>query len=137
MKFNHNAKYREMAEKYQRLFELSTRFIQILQEKKSIEEFLLKKDIKSIGIYGMNHLGERLFEELKNSSVTVRWGIDQEAHMIYIPGITLHTLAEELEAVDAVIVTPVTYFEKIKDDLQKKVSGGTKIISLEDFLYAI
>lgn len=124
-------------DKYAILFETSIRWIQIKQEGKNLEEYFVKNNYHSIGIYGMSYLGERLFEELRNSSVKVAWGIDQEAHLIYIPGLKLYTLEEEKEKVDAVVVTPITYFDEIMQNMKNNIGNETAIISLEDILYEV
>ena len=47
--------------------------------KKSLAEYLLERDIHSVAIYGMGYLGELLWEDLKDTSISVAYGIDRNA----------------------------------------------------------
>lgn len=127
-------KEREMAEKHLSLMLLLNRWLEIKQEGKSIIEYFHENKIKNIAIYGMSYVGERLYEELKNSDIEIRYEIDKNAEKIY-SDVDIFSPEEELSKVDAIIVTPIFYFEEIEKMLKEKVDS--QIISLEDILYEL
>ena len=80
----------------------------------------------------MSYIGERLFEELKNSSIIIKYGIDKTKNGIYFD-LDIVTVEDELATVDAIIVTAFHYFDEIEKQLSRKVQ--CPIISIEDILY--
>lgn len=80
----------------------------------------------------MSYAGERLLEELKGSRITVKYGIDKRSDEIY-EDIELFSPDDDLEDVDAVVVTAIAYFEEIRDRLSVKMD--CPVISLEDAIY--
>ena len=101
------------------------------QEGKSLVDFFEDNGYKSIAIYGMSYLGERLMDELKDSSIEVRYAIDRNAENIYA-GVEVKKPEDDLEEVDAVIVTAVFFFDEIEEQLEKILD--CPIISLEDIV---
>jgi len=98
-----------------------------------IDGYLSRKNISSIAIYGMDCRGIRLFHELKDTSVIIRYGVDR-APQTRIKGLDiLHPDEMKKEDVDAVIVTAVFAFDEIQKNLKNK--GFSKIISLDEILY--
>lgn len=82
----------------------------------------------------MGCAGERLLNELKDSEVIVKYDIDQRADEIHTD-IDLFTMDDELPEVDAVVVTPVFFFDEIQSKLSDKIE--CPIFSSEDILYAV
>lgn len=124
----------ELASKHFWLFMLMSRWVEIKQEGKSIADYLEAKGYYNIAIYGMSYVGERLLAELKDSRVNVKYGIDRKPESVNVD-IPMVFPDSDLEIVDAVIVTPVFYFEVIRESLEKKVD--CPILSLEDILYEV
>lgn len=127
-------KNHEMSEKHFALFLMMNQWVKVKQEGKQLSEYLKKKGYKTIAIYGMSYAGETLADELGGTDITVSYGIDKNADMIYSFIDVVH-MEDELKAVDAVVVTSVTSFEEIKQKLKSKIS--CPVISLEDILYDI
>lgn len=125
-------KWEKLSEKHLKLMLLLNQWIYIKQQGKSVIDYFHKENINSIAIYGMSYIGERLYDELKNSDVTVKYAIDNNADRIYSE-VELISPDEDLEEVDAVIVTPITFFPEIEKKMSKKVN--CPIISLKDILY--
>ena len=82
----------------------------------------------------MSYAGETLIEELKGTDIHIAYGIDKGAESIYAE-IDLVSPNDKLQDVDAIIVTAITFFEEIEEQLSEKVK--CPIISLEDILYEI
>lgn len=101
------------------------------QEGKSITIFLKTNNFHNIAIYGMHHLGKILLKELQEEDITVSYAIDKNADTMKT-SIKVFRPNEELDEVDAIIVTPIFYFDEIERQLSQKVK--CPIISLEDVI---
>lgn len=123
-----------LSDKHLVLFLMMNQWVKVKQEGKDLREYFEKNDFKNIAIYGMSYAGETLVEELKNTDIHIAYGIDKNADAIYAD-IDIVSVNEELQGVDAVVVTAITFFDEIEKVLSKKVS--CPVISLEDILYEI
>ena len=126
--------WREQADKNRGLFRLMDQWVSIKQEKKNIEAYFIKNHYKKIAVYGMSYVGLRLVKELKNSEIEIAYGIDRNAANIYSE-IKLVTIEENLPDVDAVVVTLVDGFDKVRDMLSKRLS--CPVIAIEDIINEI
>lgn len=127
-------KAQTMSDKHLALFLMMNQWVAVKQEGKNLEDYFEKNNFHSIAIYGMSYAGERLLEELRNSNIVVKYGIDKNASGIY-SDIDLVTMEDKLEEVDAVIVTSIFFFDEIEEKLSAKMN--CPIISLEDILYEV
>lgn len=130
-------KINEMFEGHKKVHELYMAFDQWLrlrQEGKTLVEYFEKNNYKTVAIYGMKELGERLYDELENTGIEVRYAIDKNADSIYAD-VDVVTPDDDLEPVDVIVVTAIYYFDEIEENLSGKVDYP--IISLEDILYEI
>lgn len=121
-------------DKYFRLFTLMTQWMKKKQMGKQVGGWLEKRGFKHIAIYGMGDVGECLALELSDSNIEVDYGIDQNAEIQSCLD-KIYSLDTELPAVDAIIVTPVTSFVKIRALLMLKTKAI--ILSIEDVIDAI
>jgi len=84
----------------------------------------------------MSHVGKLLVEELRDSGITVKYGIDKDVNIQYFTKeIKIFRPTDFLENVEAVVVTPITYYEEIKECLSKKIE--CPILSLQDIIYEL
>lgn len=127
-------KQKAYADKHLELFLLMNQWVRVKQENRSIADYLQKKGFSTIAIYGMSYAGETLFNELEDSMIKVKYGIDKMADSVY-SDIDIVSPESELEEVDAIIVTAITFFESIEKMLMEKVH--CPILSLEDILYEV
>lgn len=123
-----------MSKKHLALFLMMNQWVQVKQEGKKLADYLGEHGYKTIAIYGMSYAGETLINELKGTDINILYGIDKKADSLF-SAIKLISLEDELEDVDAIIVTAITFFDEIEEKLSKKVS--CPIISLEDILYEV
>lgn len=110
------------------------RWLQIRQEGRTLAEYFKKNNYKTIAVYGMKELGDRLVDELKDSEIKVCYAIDKNADQIY-SDIDIVTPDDDLEPVDVIVVTAIYYYDEIVDVLNKK--ANCPIVSLEDILYEL
>ena len=66
--------------------------------------------------------------------MTIAYGIDQKADSIY-SDVDIVSMDDNLESVDAVVVTAITFFKEIEEKLSEKVD--CPIVSLENILYEV
>ena len=115
-------------------YQLFNQWLMIRQEGKTLEEFFKRNHFSKVAIYGMKEFGERLFDELKDSDITVKYIIDKNADDIYA-NVDVITPDDEMPPVDVIVVTATYYFDEIEEALCEKVDYP--IVSLEDILYEI
>lgn len=125
---------KEYADKHLAMVQLMSDWLRAKQGNKSIADYFKNQGYKKIAIYGMSYLGENLLCELLGSDINVIYGIDKNADNIY-SDINILTPDQDLEVVDAVIVTAITFFDEIAELLSEKMD--CPILSLEDILYEL
>lgn len=122
----------KMSEKHLSLFLMMNQWVKVKQEGRSLALYLEQKGYRKIAVYGMSYAGETFIDELKGTNVQVLYGIDQKADRIYAD-VKIVTMDDDLEEVDAVVVTAITFFDEIEENLSAKMD--CPVLSLEDILY--
>lgn len=123
-----------ISEKHLALYRMMDQWVAIKQQGKNLADYFEKMQYKVIAVYGMSYAGLRLAEELENSNIEIKYGIDKNAEAI-CSDIDVVTMQGQLTEVDAVVVTPIVFFNEIEKELSEKLD--CPIISLEDILYEI
>lgn len=126
--------HRTYAQKHLLIMQMFNQWLIDRQEGKSLVKFFEDNEYKSIAIYGMSYLGERLLDELKDSGIEVKYAIDKNADNIYAD-VEIKRLEDDLPKVDAIIVTAVFFYDEIEEELSELVDYP--VISLEDVLYGV
>ena len=104
-------------------------------------EMLLKdRGVQTVAVYGNGEVGCRFVESLKGTSIKVECIIEKRADEIPMGennGIKIvgRNETSEYSHVDAIIVTPMYYYEKIERELLEK-NIEPEIISIEDLLFS-
>lgn len=124
---------KRMSEKHLALYLMMNQWVRVKQEGKTLGGYFEKNGYKKIAVYGMSYAGETLLNELKDTGIEVAYGIDQKADERY-SDVDIVSPDDELQSVDAIVVTPITFFDEIEEKLSKKID--CPILSLEDILYA-
>lgn len=125
---------KNMSDKHLALFLMMNQWVKVKQEGKTLAEYFEKNNYKKIAVYGMSYAGETLADELKGSTIEILYGIDKKADNVYAD-FDVVTPDADLEEVDAVVVTSITFFDEIEEMLSEKLD--CPIISLEDVLYEV
>lgn len=123
-----------MSDKHLALYLLMNQWVAVKQEGKNLKDYFEENGYKTIAIYGMSYVGERLVEELRDSDINIKYAIDKSADSIY-SAVKIVAMDEDLEDVDAIIVTPVFFFDEREAKLMDKMQ--CPIISIEDVLYEV
>lgn len=123
---------RMYAEKHLAIIKVFNQWMIARQEGKSIADYLKENGKETVAIYGMSYLGERLYDELKESDIEVKYAIDRNAESI-CTDLDVYTLEDDLPEVDVIIVTAVYFYDEIEEMLEDRVD--CVIFSLEDIVY--
>lgn len=123
-----------MSIKHLELFKMMAQWVQVKQEGKKLASYFESHGYKKIAIYGMSYAGETLLNELKDSGITVVYGIDKNAASIYAD-IKILPKIDSLEEVDAIVVTAITFFDEIEKMLAEETD--CPVVSLEDVLFEV
>ena len=121
-------------DKFKSYYNMLNQWLLLKQEGKSLVKYFEDKGYKSIAIYGMGEIGNRLYDELKKSNIEVKYAIDKNATNTY-SDIKVCELEDDLAPVDVIIVTAIFAFDEIEKKLTEVVNYP--IISLEDIIYEI
>ena len=128
------ARSQKTSDKHLALYLMMNQWVKVKQDGKNLAEYFETNGFKEIAVYGMNYVGETLLNELKDTNIKVVYGIDRNADQLYSP-IDIYSVDEDLKEVDAIVVTPITFFDEIEQELAEKVQ--CPIISLENVLYEV
>lgn len=123
-------------DKYRSYYDLYNEWIKKINAGYSLESYFAENHYNKIAIYGMGEIANRLIEALSNSNIKVMYGIDRDTIKAFAE-IDIMGLDEQekFEDIDAVIVTPLFAFDKIRESLQHKVN--CPIVSIEDVIYGL
>lgn len=127
-------KVKNMSDKHLSLFLMMNQWVKVKQEGKNLASYFEKNGYKKIAVYGMSYAGETLIDELRDTQIKVVYGIDKNAGTIYTD-VDVVSLEDDFSAVDAVVVTAITFFKEVEEKLSEKME--CPIISLEDILYEV
>ncbi len=114
-------------------FQILNQWLCLKQHGKTLIPFFKDNFIQCIAIYGMGALGERFYEEMYNSGITIAYAIDRIAALKRKSGLKIYSPDEDpFPAVDAIVVTPVRDYWKIVESLGEKIN--VPILSLRDIV---
>lgn len=128
------ANAQQYADKHLALYLLMNQWVKVKQDNKDISAYLLEQGYRKIAIYGMSYVGETLYRELEGTEIEVVYAIDKKADGRYAD-VDILSPDDDLPEVDAVIVTPIFFFDDIEELLSSKFDAD--IISIEDILHEV
>lgn len=126
----------ELDKKNDALLRLFSEWMSQKQDGKNLKDFFVENEFNKIAIYGVHYLGQCLIKELENSGIEICYVIDKNAANIELESdIEILSPEDDLQEVDAVVVTPFFYFDQIEDELLERLD--CPIISIEDVIYEV
>lgn len=125
---------REMKNKMYKYYVTLNNWLEKKQNNINLSSYFQNMGYKSVAIYGMKEVGERLYNELKDTETEVKYVIDQNADSIYAD-VDIYSPDDKLPEVDIIVVTATYYYNSILSNLKDKVS--CPIISLDDVINSI
>ena len=120
--------------KFKNYYNMLNEWLYLKQNGTSLDTYFKKNDYNSIAIYGMGEMGNRLYDELKQSDIEVKYVIDKNFTSVYSELEVLDP-EEEFPEVDVVVVTATFAFDEIENSIENKVN--CPIVSLEDVVYEV
>lgn len=121
-------------DKFKGYYNMLNQWLCIKQEGKSLDVYFKENGYKTVAIYGMGEMGNRLYDELKNTEIEVKYAIDKNAACTYSE-LQVLELEDELPEADVIVVTATFAFEEIEEELSGKVT--MPIVSLENVVYEV
>lgn len=110
---------------------LTLKWLEIKQKGHNFDEYFRKHNFYSIAIYGMAALGCRLYDELENSDICIRYLLDRNPNgMENI--LEFASLEGQLLEVDAIVVTVAGAEKQIVNEIKGK--GYKRVIGLSDIM---
>lgn len=124
----------QKVDKFKGYYNMLNQWLILKQEGKSLAEYFKANEYKSVAIYGMGEMGNRLYDELKDTDIEVKYAVDQDAASTYSE-LDVIDREDDFAEVDVMVVTATFAFDEIERILSDK--AGFPIISLEDVVYEI
>ena len=124
----------EKIDKFKNYYNMLNEWLCLRQKGISLDTYFKKNDYTSIAIYGMGEMGNRLYDELKESDIEIKYAIDKNAVNTYSE-LEVINPEEEFPEVDIIVVTATFAFDEIANAVKGKVV--CPVISLEDVVYAV
>lgn len=121
-------------DKFKSYYTMLNQWLLLKQEGKNLEKYFIEHNIKSIAIYGMGEMGNRLYDELKNTSIEVKYAIDEKADNTYSE-LNVIEIEDNLQEVDVIVVTAIFAFDEIESNISKVTN--MKLISLEEVVFGL
>ncbi|MCM1499966.1 MAG: hypothetical protein NC124_16000 [Clostridium sp.] len=123
----------EKIDKFKGYYNMLNQWLVLKQEGKSLEQYFVDNQYKTVAIYGMGEMGNRLYDELKGSNkVKIKYAVDKNANSTYAELEVLESV-DDLPEVDIIIVTAIFAFDEIEEELSQKSS--CPVVSLDDVVY--
>lgn len=122
---------KEIKNRFNRYYNLLNQWIAKRNEGKTLEKYFIDEGYENIAIYGMGEMGIRLYEELNNTSINIKYCIDKNSDEIFCEA-EICSLEDELDKVDVIIVSPIYNFDEIETKISELVDY--KIVSLEEVI---
>lgn len=105
-----------------------------LNEKRlCISDILIKRNIKTIAIYGVGKLGKHLWEDLRNSDVEVVCAIDRDGTK-RLGNLSIYSVDDTIPIVDAIIIAVSYDAQRILNELMKKKGSGCTVMTIEELI---
>ncbi len=96
-------------------------WLMLKNQNESLCKYFDSHNYKTVAIYGMGNLGDRLQEELETGDIKVVYGIDNNVKQVasHLHVINIEEISE-MEKVDVIVVTEINYFKDIKIDIESR-----------------
>lgn len=128
-------KWKKEAEKYYDYYQLLSHWLEIKNGKRSAAEYFHACGIRTVAVYGMGEIANRLCEDLEGSGIEIVCGIDRDICNTIARIREIYSPEGELPAVEAVVVTPFYAFDAVRELLVPRVNG--RIISIEEVIWSL
>lgn len=132
----------EVSRRTNQYYRLLINWFKLKQSKANIIEYFIERNYQKVAIYGSGEIGKILYKELDQSRIEVVTFVNENSNpdglnlcgkKISVIGVDELLNPQVMYNIDAVIVTPVYDYQKIKDVLSTKYSSY-QIISVDEII---
>lgn len=120
-------------DKFKGYYNMLNQWLILRQKGETLEKYFRDNGFKTIAIYGMGEMGNRLYDELCNTEIEVKYAIDKAVGSHFFSELDVRDIDSALDEVDAVIVTATFAFDEISEKLENRIN--CPIISLNDVVF--
>lgn len=99
-----------------------------------LRDFFEKYGYYNIAIYGMGQLGEKLYHQLENTGISVKYVVDRHENEKLKDVLQLKP-DDKWEIVDAFVVTTMMKFADLENEITDRV--GCPVVSLEEIIFEL
>lgn len=130
-------KQKNLIYKQESVLKVYESWVNALQNRKRISDYLLAHNYREIAIYGLGRLGKQLYEEMIHSGINVSYVIDQNysSENKHYKQVCCYHPEDNLPSADIIIVTVPGEENEIAAYLKKKNAGLVK--TMNDLLFVI
>lgn len=123
----------DKVDKFKNYYYMLNQWLILKQQGNALTKYFEENQFNNIAIYGVGEMGNRLYDELKDSDICVKFAIDKEDNR-YME-VEVKSPEDDFEGVDVIVVTAIFAFEEINRKISPRVS--CPVISLEDIIFDI
>ncbi len=120
-----------VSQKWGRTSSIILRIDQLSDRGVHIQDFFAKYGYNNIAIYGMRELGEKLYCQLQNSGIKVKYVVDRH-EIERLNGVIQLKPDDKWESVDAFVVTNMLKFDELENEIAGRL--GCPVVSIEEIL---
>lgn len=132
--WNFNAGLPQVDEKWLLMIDVFDKWLKYKQEGGGYDTYFKRRGYKSIAIYGLAELGKRLYDELENTDIEVKYFMDRNSVAFY-KDLVRREIESGVSDVDVLVITPMHCFDAVRE--QVDIAEDVKVISLQDVVYDI
>lgn len=118
--------------KFHEFYDILIQWIKVHQNGRTLADYFRRYGYKTVAVYGLKELGKALIEELKDTEIEVKYGIDKNVDKMHMQT-DVFKPDENLPEVDVIVVTSVHYYADIEMGLRDKLKYP--IVALNDVVY--
>ena len=113
-------KYPDIVNKYELIAGCLDSWMTLKERGVNLADYLKQFSYKVIAVYGAGILGRHLLFDLRQTDIEIAYIIDRQEY-VYYPEVKVKNINDELDKVDAVVVTAVADFDEIYQILKGKL----------------
>ena len=103
--------------KFQKMFFVYNTWMNLYEQGFCMEDYLVRRGVHAVAIYGFSYIGKRLYHSLKNGEVCVKCFIDMNAAYLREESVPVYLPDEPFPMVDMIIISLVEEVGGIKKKL--------------------
>lgn len=119
--------------KFNLYFRLFDSWLYLKENHIDLEKYFVQNNIHNIAIYGAGKVARHLIAELRDSTISIKYLIDNKAKELL--DFSIYSLKEDWPRVDCIVITASFDYENIKKAINSKTDMS--VILIDDILYEL